>query len=211
MNKVIAVIDFTGHSAPDLGGMATIIHKKMTENAATFPQPTVSMTVLGEQIADLQEKIRRRMSRATPDVLALRLARQALARSLRTLGIYVNSVALGDAAVVERSGFPSYSTLRVPNDRPPPAPENLRLKHGKLSGTVVARYKPGRVPSVNEVQVCLTDPGVESAWVTWGMFPGGKAELKGLTPGAVLWVRVRTVGLKGVMGAWSDPAQIRVL
>jgi hypothetical protein len=28
-------------------------------------------------------------------------------------------------------------------------------------------------------------------------------------PGGLLSVRVRTVGLKGVMGAWSDPAQIR--
>jgi hypothetical protein len=27
----------------------------------------------------------------------------------------------------------------------------------------------------------------------------------------VVWVRVRTVGLRGVMGAWSDPAQLRVL
>lgn len=31
------------------------------------------------------------------------------------------------------------------------------------------------------------------------------------TPGSILWVRVRTVGLGGVMGGWSDPAQIRVL
>ena len=28
--------------------------------------------------------------------------------------------------------------------------------------------------------------------------------------GTLVWVRVRTVGLKGVMGAWSDPGQIRV-
>ena len=30
-------------------------------------------------------------------------------------------------------------------------------------------------------------------------------------PGTVIWVRVRTVGLKGVMGAWSDPAKIMVV
>jgi hypothetical protein len=26
-----------------------------------------------------------------------------------------------------------------------------------------------------------------------------------------VWIRVRTCGLQGVMGAWSDPAQIRVV
>jgi hypothetical protein len=35
--------------------------------------------------------------------------------------------------------------------------------------------------------------------------------MSGFTPGVVVWVRVRTVDLRGVMGAWSDPAQLRVL
>ncbi|MCA9449994.1 MAG: hypothetical protein KC931_22930, partial [Candidatus Omnitrophica bacterium] len=63
----------------------------------------------------------------------------------------------------------------------------------------------------NEVQVATGDPSEESAWETWGYFPGGRAELTGLPSGALIWVRVRSVGLKGVMGAWCDPAQIRVL
>ena len=32
-----------------------------------------------------------------------------------------------------------------------------------------------------------------------------------LTPGSTVWVRVRTVGLKGIMGAWSHPAKIMVV
>ena len=43
------------------------------------------------------------------------------------------------------------------------------------------------------------------------LFGGGKATIGSLTPGALVWLRVRTCGLKGVMGAWSDPAQIRVV
>jgi hypothetical protein len=35
--------------------------------------------------------------------------------------------------------------------------------------------------------------------------------LYGFAPGVLLWVRVRTVGLAGVMSVWIDPAQIRVL
>lgn len=44
-----------------------------------------------------------------------------------------------------------------------------------------------------------------------GLFQRDRADPTGLTPGVVLWVRVRTIGLRGVMGAWGDPAQIRVL
>jgi hypothetical protein len=43
------------------------------------------------------------------------------------------------------------------------------------------------------------------------MFSGGKATVSGIAPGAMVWVRIRTAGLKGVMGAWSDPAKIMVV
>jgi len=127
------------------------------------------------------------------------------------LGNYVNSVALGDAAVVEKSGFPSYSTERAPDENPPTAPTHLRLKQGELSGSFLARYKPSRRNSSNEVQICTGDPNNEADWHTKGIFLGSRADLEGFTPGIVVWVRVRTVGRKGVMGSWSDPAQIRVV
>jgi hypothetical protein len=73
------------------------------------------------------------------------------------------------------------------------------------------RYKPERRGSTNEIQVNLGDPNTESAWVQKLLIPGGKAEISGFAPGIIVWVRVRSVGLKGVMGVWSDPAQIRTL
>jgi hypothetical protein len=76
---------------------------------------------------------------------------------------------------------------------------------------MTARYKPDRQQSVNEVQTTTGDPNVEASWQTKGMFRGGRAQMNGFTPGTLVWVRVRTVGLQGVMGAWSDPAQIRVV
>jgi len=33
----------------------------------------------------------------------------------------------------------------------------------------------------------------------------------GFRPGIVIWLRVRAVGLKGVMGAWCDPAKLMVV
>lgn len=94
---------------------------------------------------------------------------------------------------------------------PPAAPADLRLRHGELSGTIVARYKPSRSPGMNELQTSTGAPNDPASWHTAGMYPSGKAQLTDLTPGELVWVRARTTGLKGVMGAWSDPAQIRVV
>lgn len=93
----------------------------------------------------------------------------------------------------------------------PYAPADLRLKQGKLSFTLTARYEPNRTHSTNEVQANIGDPNNEAQWLTKGIYQGGRADLDGFAPGILVWVRVRTVGLKGVMGAWSDPAQIRVI
>jgi hypothetical protein len=206
-----ASIDFRGYTAAEFGPLAHNIHDKMTANAATFATPPVTMAALQTLADDYDAKLIARASRATADVLAFNTARDELEQSLAVLGNYVNGVAKGDAVIVEQSGFPSYTTGHTVDTAPPAAPTDLRLRQGDLSGTIVARYKPERQPSTNEVQTCTSDPNVEGNWTTKGMFQGGRAELDGFTPGGVVWVRVRTVGLKGVMGAWSDPAQIRVL
>ncbi len=43
MPNIKAVIDFTGYTAGDLGPAAQNIHDKMLENAATFPDPPLTM------------------------------------------------------------------------------------------------------------------------------------------------------------------------
>ena len=63
---------------------------------------------------------------------------------------------------------------------------------------------------MNEVQTTTGDPNAAAGWQHAGMFSGGKATVSGISPGITVWVRIRTAGLKGVMGAWSDPAKIMV-
>ncbi|MEQ1861651.1 MAG: hypothetical protein ABMA13_17165 [Chthoniobacteraceae bacterium] len=211
MNNTKAIIDFSPYTAPELGPLAQAIHGKLTENAATYASPPVTMAALQALINTYDQKLVARASRATADVLAFNEAREILEEALGTLGNYVNSVAKGDPMIVEKSGFPSYQTAHTPDPSPPEAPENLRLMHGDTSGSIRARYKPDRPNSTNEVQVNTGDPNNAADWHTKGIFQSGRADLDGFTPGIVVWVRVRTVGRKGVMGAWSDPAQIRVL
>ena len=211
MSKIKASIDFLRHLDVELCPAAWIIHDRMSENAATFLSPPMSMVALETLITACAESLAARASRGKAEVIAFQVARQALERSLRALGMYVNSVAKGDAMIVEKSGFPHYSTARPVDTSPPAAPQNLRLSHGVLSGVIKLRYKPAKEKSMNEIQIHLGDPNHEEGWQQRGYHQRGRAELGGLTPGTLVWVRVRTVGLKGVMGAWSDPAQIRVL
>jgi hypothetical protein len=206
-----AIIDFSNYSAAELGPAAQNIHDKMLLNAAVFTGPPITLAALQTLVTTYDQKLVAKASRAKADTIAFNEARDDLEDKLGTLGNYVNTIADGDAMIVEQSGFPSYVTGATPDTNPPAAPTNLRLRQEDVSGMVLARYKPDRPGSTNEVQINTGDPNVAADWHTRGMFQGGRAELTGLTPGTVVWVRVRTVGLRGVMGAWSDPAQIRVV
>ncbi|SRR5581483_32118 len=211
MSKIKAILDFSGYSAGDLGPIAQTIHDSMLGNAATFTSPPVTMPSLQTLIDTFDQKLAAKASRATVDIAAFNDAREALEIALADLGSYVNQVAKGDATIVALSGFPSYDTARTIDTSPPAAPENLTVRQGDLSGSCVVRYRPDRTPSMNDIETCLGDPNVEANWKHYGTFSGGKATLDGFTPGTTVWIRVRTIGLKGVMGAWSDPGKIIVV
>lgn len=213
MSHFKAKIDFSGYPGPKLGPVAQNIHDRMVENAALFTG-TMPFTMAAFQtvITTFDTALANKASRATSDFVAFEVARHALEVDLAALGNYVNGVAKGDETIIVASGFPYYNTAdNRPDTAPPLPPDSVNLRHGDLSGSILARYHPFRSPSMNEAQTCVGDPNVEANWQHAGMFSGGRAVLSGLTPGAVVWVRVRTAGLKGVMGAWSDPAKIMVV
>ncbi len=106
--------------------------------------------------------------------------------------------------------MPSYATGATPDYSAPGAPENVVIRQGDVSGEIVARYRPQRSRSMNEVQTCTGDPTVEANWKTYGIFNDGKATLEGFTPASTVYLRVRTAGLKGVVGDWSDAVKIIV-
>ncbi len=213
MPIIKAAIDFSRNSASELGPLAQRIHDEMTTHAAVFASPPVTMAAFQALVDTYTAAVAARASRATSDIIAFNVARDELEDALTELGIFVNLIAKGDATKVDQSGFPSYDTTRTADTTPPAAPSDLRLRlrHGDVSGSVIARFKTERQSSTNEVQLNLGTPATEADWHLAQIIKGGKAILSGLTPGAAIWVRVRTVGPKGVMGAWSDPGQIRVV
>ena len=209
-----AIVDFSGYTAPELAPVAQTIHDQMTANAATFPSPPSSMAALATLISTYNTKLAARASRASADVLAFNVARHDLEVALHDLGVYVNLTAKGDATIVEKSGFPSYTTgsgAAGPSPAAIPAgPQNLQLVHGDLSGSVRGRCKPDRTNSYNLAQTNTGDPNNAPGWQNAIYFTGGKFTLTNLTVGSTVWVRVATIGTGGQLGAWSDPAKIMV-
>lgn len=210
MSNTKAITDFSGYTAANLAPAATTIVNKLFGNA-NFPTPPFMQGDLQTKIAAYLTAEGKKASRATQDFIDFNIVRHELEDMLSELGGYVNDKAKGDLAIVSASGFPYYDTARQVNTAPPAAPTGLVLRHGDLTTTVVARYHPDRASSINELQTTTGDPSVDANFTHAGMFSGGKATLSGFTVGSTIWVRVRTVGLKGVMGSWSDPVKITVI
>ena len=179
-----AVIDFTPYTAAELTPVAQAIHDQMAANAASFPSPSVTGAALQTLLTTYGQKLAARSSNASADVLAFNLARHNLEAALHDLGVYVNFIAKGDATLVEKSGFPSYQFGggATPGLAPIPAgPQNVKLRAGDLSGSIIARCKTDRSPSFNVAQTCTGDPNVEANWHTAMQFSGGKVTISGLT------------------------------
>ncbi len=210
MSNTKATIDFSGYPAADLAPAAQNIVDSLFGNAF-FPTPPFVQGTLQNKVTEFLVKLADKASRATADIIAFNIFRHELEVMLAELGSYVNNVAAGRLEVVQASGFPYYDTAHPANYAAPAAPTSVVLRHGDVPGSIVARYRPPRANSINEVQVCTGDPNVEANWAHGGLFSGGKATLSGLAIGTTIWIRIRTVGLKGVMGNWSDPAKIVVI
>ncbi len=211
MKKVKAVIDFTKYTDAILPHTAKVILEAMTDAAATFVSPPVTMAALGALITTYEEKLVAKASRATADMSAFKTAREALEDALAQLGTYVNLKADGNPAIVELSGFPSYGGDQPPPAPVPEAPSNVRIKHGTVSGTIVVQFKADRKQAISEIQLTAGDPNSEAGWVHAVSTKGAKAAISGLPVGSTQWARVRTYGPGNIPGAWSDPAKITVV
>lgn len=211
MSNYKAIIDYSSYNDAALGTLAQTVHDRFAAHSTVFTDPPIPLATFQTQITDYMTKLQAKTSGAIADINAFAAARTNMEIALKRFAGYVNVVAVGDGPTVDLSGFPSYNTTRIVDNTPPNAPENLRVVHGELSGVIIARYRPEKPNSTNEVQVTLGDPNDEAGWAQRALIKGGTAELSGFAPGIIVWVRVRSVGRRGVMGVWSDPAQIRTL
>jgi hypothetical protein len=212
MSTIKAVINYSKFADDSLATTAQAGHDGVAGATTTFATPTPAMATFQTHIDTYTAALA--AVTASPGheaTLAKNAARDVVEEDLATLGKYVNLIANGDATIVALSGLPSYDTAASPPAAVRPAPTNLSVKHGTASGSVKLRFKQSVSGDPAEVQTCTSDPNVDANWSHFTTLPNSSGLLEGFTPGVLLWVRVRSIGPGGEKGAWSDPAQIRVL
>ena len=131
MQKQHANIDFHGVTQSELSPLAATIVTDMTANTAVYPTPTVPLATVNLQLTSWNTIL------GKPDYPGktgdLKNARIALETSLKQNGIYVNSIAKGDLAMLAKSGYP-ISKLHSPvGDLLPP--DSVTVTNGTSPST----------------------------------------------------------------------------
>jgi hypothetical protein len=143
--------------------------------------------------------------------IADRIAKRAvLAEIIKDLAVYLEKVANKSVAILETTGY----DLR--RDKSPaitgalPPPQNVKLRNGNLSGTMLLDCSKLAGASAYEAQLG-TDPNSEASFTIKQTSSACRGlKLPGATPGVLYYGRVRGINRSGP-GAWSDVAQLRAM
>jgi len=120
---------------------------------------------------------------------------------VRQLANYVASACGGDMTNLLLSGFPAQKPVRQPVG-PLPAPGNVTLQLGSLSGQLVAKVNPVFGAALYTWQLAAGTPNTP---VVMTQTTAGRTVFSGLTPGVTYSVKVNAIGTAGPSD-WSDDA-----
>jgi len=138
--------------------------------------------------------------------VARRQLRAQLVAQLRSLALYVQQNCNGDAVILLGSGYPAQKAHQPTSLLP--APVNLRLARGTISGQLKARCN--KVPKAGSYQWRYATAAAPTAWTQLDPTLAASIMLSGLVRGTDYLVQVRAVGTRGP-GDWSDASMLMVV
>lgn len=161
------------------------------------------------QVDDATEALRDAMDMVGPArAQALKAATHALATLLGAIAVnapQIPSVTDTDLAAI---GLPIMKE-RVRETNVPPAPADLRLRHGAMPGEVRGVCQPAGPNIRGYVSQYTLDPN-GSTWTDGARSASSRGfNWSGLERGKDVWFRVAAINTVG-QGPWSDPATIMV-
>lgn len=127
--------------------------------------------------------------------------------------IVMKAIKENDARYLENTGLPlKNASKRGRNSRVQfvGTPSQLKLKHGRVSGTILLQVKREAGVVTIEVESCEGVPSEQNPWQSLGQHLRARMEIKNLTPATRYNFRARYHGDDGP-GPWSQPAEIIVL
>ena len=195
---------FTNYSPTDLADMGD----KVTKNAVgpVWTALLALVTAVGNAVTALRNTM---MSSGAGKAMAMQTGFQALAQAMTAFAKGANDtpgITDDDRATLD---LPMVKTA-VHSEKLAETQQDLRLKHGPVSGMIISAFKrTGDNIVIFEAQWTL-DPNA-GPWTDVEQFTNSRRfEITGLPRGKDIWVRVRARNSKG-WGEWSDPATIMVL
>ena len=206
---------FNNQRPADLLSQAQQVVTAMTANASfpePWPAPVPSLAQITTDMNALQAAVTATGAGDRTRVAERNSAASTLSRDLLRLARYVALEADDDTTKLSGSGF----TLRSPFVRSTvfnelPAPANLSLAHGALSGQMNVRASRLSGAASYAVQLCATDPTVEANWSDAGVYKNcSRIQLSALTPGKTYSVRMRGIGNAGP-GSWTPAVSLMAM
>lgn len=180
----------------------------MTQNAAQYPNPPVTMVVYAQHrqaVVDAQSAMESGEKGATADRDAAALVLDNASRALKG---HVNGVANGDVTKLLRSGFDLNKERTAAG--PPPQAVITYARPGLAPGTVDLICEKVTRSRNFDVRVAVVDAqGNIGAYVSWGSYPTRKIPLVGLDSVTRYAIIVQVFTQKG-HGPFSNPAFVVV-
>lgn len=209
------IISFENLSEPDFLARVETIGTSVTNNA-NFPEPwPAAVPPPAEISADVAAFKIAYQEAANGDRAKIKVRndkRAALSAKLKKVGAYLEIVADGNVSVLSTSGFElRQDIVKSASKDPPPAPQDLKVNRGSLSGVLLIHARALPSVDVYDVQVATADPSVEASWSDAGTHTHcNRIEITGLTPGKTYYVRLRGFNKNG-HGVWATSSGIPVL
>lgn len=139
----------------------------------------------------------------------LQAAAGKLADTLGAIADGANRTTAATETDLASTGLPAVKQ-RSQTTNPPDAPQNLRLRHGQMPGTVDGVVDPIPGGNIRSYEGQSTLDANAGPWSETVVFPNSRAiHFDGLARGKDTWFRVRARNVIGA-GPWSDPATIMV-
>jgi Fibronectin type III domain len=175
-----------------------------TNGNAAYPNPPIDMTAFKADIDAYSALITQALDGSKKVISEKKKKRQALAKSYRLLGRYVEIMCKNDMPTFLSSGFQAASTTRTPAQPLPPA-SILKVDHGNSGELLVTMKSLPRARSYDVRYAPVPAGGGTPATWTTETFASAKiaVPINGLTPGTNYAFQVRAFGKLGYTD-WSE-------
>jgi len=208
------VVAFEPMKPVDLLVMARGVSSALKNNPF-FPEPwgscPTSLSQLDEAIELHQSNHLASLSGDHEKITMRNESHKNLSDRLSNVANFVEMVSFGDVKMLLSSGYEIRKPAGKPSGNSTPSAPNLSVKHGEVSGTLVAKANKTQGAASYELQVCTGDPTAEGNWGALAVYASSSRMLvEGREPGKVYSFRLRGIGRNGT-GPWSLPFTIMSL